>query len=468
MTDDSLYVEQIDYQPSHEVFSQFSELKWSIYLDSAMLLPQLGRYSFIAIDPFLTIKNKNSKTWVNEVLVDSANPFILLKEYLSLYKMENLAHLPPFQGGAAGFFGYELFQHLEKITLQTIDDMDFPDMVIGFYDLIIAFDELLKKAWIISSGLPLQDIKARRLKAKKRASWLKKHIENNKNSSEEVKYSNTEKREIISNFTPSGYLNAVEKVREYILDGDIFEANISQRFSVELASTIPAYALYINLRKINPAPFSAYLNLDDTIIASASPERFLKLTGNKVETRPIKGTRKRSTDPIQDQFLAEELFNSEKDKAENVMIVDLMRNDLSTVCIDGSIHVPQLCTVETYPAVHHLVSVVEGELMSCYDAIDLLKATFPGGSVTGAPKIRAMEIIAELEPNCRGPYCGSIGYIGFNGDIDTSIIIRTFCIKNNTLIFQAGGAVVLDSDPTDEYEETLSKAAALRQAFLTV
>jgi para-aminobenzoate synthetase component 1 len=253
-------------------------------------------------------------------------------------------------------------------------------------------------------------------------------------------------------------------VKDYILAGDIFEANISQRFSADLLDR--PFDLYRRLREINPATFSAYLAFDDTILASASPERFLKLTHGQVETRPIKGTRPRGKTAQEDQAFANELMKSEKDHAENVMIVDLLRNDLSRVCEDHSVQVPQLCGLESYPAVHHLVSVVTGKLTSKLTAVDLLRATFPGGSITGAPKIRAMEIIAEIEPTRRGPYCGSIGYIGFNGDMDTSIAIRTYAIKNNKVTFQAGGAVVVDSDPVDEYEETLTKARALKKALI--
>lgn len=257
----------------------------------------------------------------------------------------------------------------------------------------------------------------------------------------------------------------MQKVRDYILAGDIFQANISQRFS--LPKNISSFDLYSQLRKVNPAPFSAYLNFNEIVIASASPERFLKLENNHVETRPIKGTRRRGKNPQEDKELAKELLQSKKDHAENTMIVDLMRNDLSRVCENHSIQVPQHCGLESYATVHHLVSVVQGKLKPDTTAIDLLKATFPGGSVTGAPKIRAMEIIAEIEPTQRGPYCGAIGYIGFNGNMDTSITIRTYCIRDDIITFQTGGAVVLDSEPEKEYEETFTKANALIKAYDT-
>jgi para-aminobenzoate synthetase component 1 len=258
----------------------------------------------------------------------------------------------------------------------------------------------------------------------------------------------------------------VNRVIDYILAGDIFEANISQCFNAKLPKDFSNFDLYLRLRKKNPAPFAAYLNLGNRFVLSASPERFMQLRGDQVETRPIKGTRPRHANAQLDQQLADELVKSEKDKAENIMIVDLLRNDLSKVCQDHTVTVTQLCGLESFATVHHLVSVVKGELMPRHDAVDLLQATFPGGSITGAPKIRAMQIIAEIEPSKRGIYCGSLGFIGFNGTMDTSIAIRTYTIQDDKISFQAGGAVVADSNPLQEYEETLIKSSALRTALI--
>ncbi|HVT62913.1 MAG TPA: anthranilate synthase component I family protein, partial [Legionellaceae bacterium] len=252
---------------------------------------------------------------------------------------------------------------------------------------------------------------------------------------------------------------------EYIKEGDIFEVNLAQRFSAPFTNPEQSYALYQRLSQINPSPFSAFLNFGECKILSASPERFIRLENRCVETRPIKGTRARHVDPIQDKQHISELLNSEKDFAENIMIVDLMRNDLAKVCEDDSIIVTQLCAHEVYPTVHHLVSVIRGQLKVSKTAFDLLKAVFPGGSITGAPKIRAMQIIAELEPHCRGPYCGNLILLGFDGYMDSSILIRTFVLNKDKLTFHAGGAVVLDSDPKMEYEETLIKAYALQKAL---
>jgi para-aminobenzoate synthetase component I len=257
----------------------------------------------------------------------------------------------------------------------------------------------------------------------------------------------------------------VARVVEYILAGDIFQANISQRFWGELPEGVDALALYRRLRRRNPAQFAALLDYGDITIASASPERFLSLDDGLVETRPIKGTRPRGDTPEEDARLAAELLGSEKDRAENVMIVDLLRNDLSRVCRDHSVLTPEICVLESYATVHHLVSTITGRLLPDSDAVDLLRATFPGGSITGAPKFRAMEIIAEIEPTRRGPYCGAIGWLGFDGSMDTSITIRTYCMKGRTVTFQAGGGITADSDPAAEYEETLAKARALVAAL---
>ncbi len=266
-----------------------------------------------------------------------------------------------------------------------------------------------------------------------------------------------------ANFSHEGYLGAVAKAREYIGAGDIFQVNLSQRFEVDIK--IPPYELYRRLRQINPAPFASYLNFDRVCIAGASPERYLKLQGDMVETRPIKGTKPRGRTPEEDRALAADLLASKKDRAENIMIVDLERNDLGRVCRYGTVKVTELAILETYPTVYHLTSTVVGRLREGMNRIDLLKASFPGGSITGAPKVRAMEIIDELEPTRRSVYTGSTGYLGFSGEMDLNIVIRTFIIKDGRAYFQVGGAVVYDSEPEAEYIETLDKGKALIQAL---
>jgi len=331
-----------------------------------------------------------------------------------------------------------------------------PDLFICFYDKLIITDHLEGKNFIAAIKLPGED------------TFPKEKIKRLKTSLEEFSPSNWEEEnitfdrentELRSNFTKPLYIEAVKKAKEYIAKGDIYQVNLSQRFETNLP--VSPFKLYRTLRKINPAPFGAYLNFGEVIVASSSPERFLKVTERKVETRPIKGTRPRGKTLEEDRHLARELLRSEKDRAELIMIVDLERNDLGRVCEYGSVKVKKLVELERYPTVFHTVSTVEGILHQGKDRIDLLKATFPGGSITGAPKIRAMEIIDELEPTKRSIYTGALGYFGFNGTMDLNIVIRTFLIKNNRIYFQVGGGIVADSDPEKEYEETLHKAKAL-------
>jgi para-aminobenzoate synthetase component 1 len=456
-------IHEIMFDDPLQLFALFAECHGAVFLDSAALRNACGRYSFIAIDPYLTLTSKNAMIQLGEQTL-TGDPFAVLQEQLRHYPLDSLPDMPPFQGGVAGYWGYDLCHHVEVLPAMR-DDMAFADMALGFYDLVIAFDLDLRRAWIFSSGYPEQENAARLLRANERLQWLLAAL-NQSVSLLPVVGAACVDADIQSNFTCEAYQDTVKKVIDYILAGDIFEANISQRFQAMLPEGLSAFDLYRRLRAINPAPFAAYVVFDDTVLASASPERFVKVSAKQVEARPIKGTRSRGATPEEDKRLADALTTSVKDHAENVMIVDLLRNDLSRVCRDHSVQVPQLCGLESYTSVHHLVSVVTGELHAHLQAIDLLRAAFPGGSITGAPKVRAMEIIAEVEPTARGPYCGSVGYLGFNGDLDCSITIRTFAIKGRTVTFQAGGAIVADSDPLEEYEETLIKAKALRHALM--
>jgi para-aminobenzoate synthetase component I len=453
-------VKEITYQEPSVMFSRFKNWGNALFLDSALLMEACGQYSFIAVDPFQMISSKNG--WVStnqETLL--AHPFEYIAREMTKFKQQNLNYLPPFQGGIAGYFGYELAQHLENVPLAARDDMQFADLMIGFYDLVISFDQVEKRAWIISTGFPEAGIKQQQ-RAEERLQWLSQQLSNEVTTSllHDMANFNTH-----TDINATEYQNKVQKIIDYILAGDVFEANLSRRFQGQLPEDCDPFDIYRQLRGCNPAPFAAYLNFKDTILASASPERFVKLSQGDVEARPIKGTCPRGKTEDEDILLAQALIRSQKDRAENIMIVDLMRNDLSKVCRDYSVSVPQLCGLESYATVHHLVSVVTGKLQENRAAMDLLQAVFPGGSVTGAPKLRAMEIIAELEPTQRGPYCGSIGYIGFDGTMDTSITIRTFSIKDRIITFQTGGAVVADSSPLEEHNETLTKAAALFQAL---
>jgi para-aminobenzoate synthetase component 1 len=450
-----LLIEEVPYGDPLATFARFAALTGAIFLDSAMPGGAVGRYSFIAANPFLTLKARDG--WIEDGEGRIAgDPFVVLAERLARYPVESEPDLPPFQTGAAGYFAYDLARHLERLPAHRMDDQPLPDLLLGFYDWTLAFDHETRRAWLMSSGHPGKSEAERQARAAARAAEVRRRLTQPADlPKDSVRV--TPKPDI----DRAPYEGRVRRVIDYILAGDIYQANISQRFSAALPPGDDAFAIYCALRRRNPAPFAAFIRHGDIAIVSASPERFLKLRDGHVETRPIKGTRPRGRTPIEDQALARELMGSEKDRAENLMIVDLLRNDLSRVCRDRSVEVPVLFGLESFATVHHLVSIVTGELTAGKTAIDLLRAAFPGGSITGAPKIRAMEIIAELEPTRRGPYCGSIGYIGFDGTMDTSIVIRTMAIRGQQLTFQVGGGIVADSDPAAEYDECLTKARAL-------
>lgn len=450
-------------------FELFHHEPNSSFLDSGMDPQRLGRYSFIGTDPFLMMKSRGSEItaiWKNKREIEQGNPFDVLGRLLERYRLDPVEAPIPFLGGAIGYLSYDLCHFMERLPTTAIDDLQFPESYFAFYDTILAFDNLESKAYIVSTGFPELGESQRLERARVRLEEMKKRLysspapapQNNplsiKESSEAV---------LKSNFTPEDYVNAVAMAREYIIAGDIFQVNLSQRFETDL--TVSPYELYQRLRQINPAPFASYLNFDGITVISASPERFLRVDGDQVETRPIKGTRPRGKEPVQDAMLAQKLIDSIKDRAENIMIVDLERNDIGRVCQYGSVKVTELATLETFPTVFHLTSTVVGKLRSGVNRIDLLKATFPGGSITGAPKVRAMEIIDELEPTRRSVYTGAIGYLSFGNNLDLNIVIRTFLIKENKAYFQAGGAIVYDSEPEAEYQETLDKAKALIQAL---
>lgn len=438
----------------------FADLPGLIFLDSALPGGALGRYSFIAVDPIHRIEAKNGVITVDG-RAEPGDPFGIAQSLLTRYRVQHRADLPPFQTGLAGYFGYDLRHHLETLPAHAVDDQPFPDMILGVYDVVIAIDHVRQLCIVMSSGFPAAgDERVRR--AKSRLEMMLGRL----------------RHAPAPQLVPTWHIDAkadlprvqveamVRRTIDYIEAGDIYQANITHRFRAILPTELDRLSLYDALRRRNPATFAAFLDFGEVAILSSSPERFLKLrlepdgTGI-IETRPIKGTRPRGRNAVEDAAEAARLMASEKDRAENLMIVDLLRNDLSRVSEIGSVKVPVLCGLESYATVHHLVSVVTAQLKHGHDAIDLLRATFPGGSITGAPKIRAMQIIAELEPTQRGPYCGAIGYLGADGSMDTSIVIRTYCLRGRDLSFQVGGGIVADSDPASEYEETLDKARAL-------
>jgi len=446
-----------------QAFEAFKDRPFSFFLDSGMDREKLGRYSFIGSDPFLVLRSRGKRIALlqgdREEIIEG-NPFDMLGELLEKYALDSSSSPVPLIGGAVGYFSYDLCHFIERLPTTAIDDLQLPECYFAFYDAVLAFDNLEGRAYIVSTGFPELEEGKRVRRAQERLDELKDKIA-------ETHYSEmapSSKRVVLhSNFTHEEYVKAVAAAREYICAGDIFQVNLSQRF--EAALPITSYELYSRLRLINPAPFASYLNFDGVTVVSASPERFLRVRGDMVETRPIKGTRPRGRSAAEDEALAQELLHSIKDRAENVMIVDLERNDLGRACRYGTVRVSELCLLETYATVFHLTSTVVGRLREDKNRIDLLKATFPGGSITGAPKVRAMEIIDELEPTRRSIYTGSIGYLSFGSEMDINIVIRTFIIKDGKAYFQVGGGIVYDSDPEAEYQETLDKAKALIEAL---
>jgi para-aminobenzoate synthetase component I len=448
-----MHVIEIDFCDPVAAADALRGMPFLTFLDSAVTDERLGRYSFVAADPFARFEfGKAAPDWVSR-----------LKVLLAGFRMAALPGLPPFQGGAAGLFSYDLGRSLERLPEPALDPLAFPDLSLGLYDVTVGFDLATRRAFIISTGLPEVDPLQRERRAVERARSLEALLRRGGGALPQTGPISLEGW--TSNFTRTGYERVVREAIERILAGDIFQANLAQRFVAPVPPDFDHFGFYRRLRKLNPAPFSAYLDRGDFIIASASPERFLKTESDRVETRPIKGTRGRFKDGLLDSLQSRALTESRKDQAENVMIVDLLRNDLSKVCVPGSVQVPQLCGLETFASVHHLVSTVTGRLRAGQGPVDLLAAAFPGGSVTGAPKVRAMEIITEFESYARGPYCGAIGYIGFNGRMDSNIVIRTACFRSGSCVVQAGGGIVTASEPAAEYDETLDKARAIFAAF---
>jgi para-aminobenzoate synthetase component 1 len=452
---------------SEQAFLRLADKPRCVFLDSALNHPRLGRYSFLAADPFDFVTAPT----------DDRDALRFLKERLAGMNSTTIADLPPFQGGAAGFLSYDLGLSFEHIPTARFDEFAAPALAFGLYDVVLAIDRVDDRAWIISHGWPEKAPTKRRRRAAERAEqfrqWLTTPALANTTSHRATTRLDTEQLApqyafpggdgVTSDFSREDYLKSVEQCVEYVLAGDLFQVNLSQRL-LSPAIDDPV-SLYLRLRQRNPATFAGYFDAGDLQLCSASPERFVMVTGDRVETRPIKGTRRRLVSPEANLFAGDVLLASDKDRAENVMIVDLLRNDLSRVCRAESIRVTELCSLEQYATVQHLVSAVEGKLADGKTATDLIRAAFPGGSITGAPKVRAMEIIAELEPTARGPYCGSLGYVGFDGAVDLSILIRTIVCSKGWWQLPAGGGIVAQSQPAAEYEETLDKAAGLLKAL---
>lgn len=436
-----------------QAFLSLKDRPGCVWLDSARTDERFGRYSFLTAEPFLVFAARGNR-WTlrgrDSEEHGTGDAFAKLQELLARYSSEAGTDTPFPLGGAFGYFGYDLKNQVETLPHRTVEDVGLPDGWFGFYDWLYVFDHVAEHVYrvgICPEG-NVGGTSARRPSG---------------HGVRRTEAAPTFSHALTSNFTRREYEAAIRRAKDYIAAGDMYQVNLSQRFHAR--TPVAPVDLYLALRETNAAPFAAYLDIGEAQILSSSPERFLRLSGRHVQTRPIKGTRPRTGDEAKDQVAARELMMSAKDQAELVMITDLERNDLGRVCEFGSVRVPELVRLEEYATVFHLVSTVEGRLREGISHAEAVRACFPGGSITGAPKIRAMEIIDELEPHARGVYTGAIGYFGFNGESDFNIAIRTMVHKQNNVWFHAGGGIVADSDPASEYEETLAKARGMIEAL---
>lgn len=427
-------------------FAVIRGLRWAAWLDSG----SCGRYDILVAQPVATLVTQGERTEIRDacgVRYSTDDPFALLREQLGEF-IEPMPDIP-FAGGALGYWSYDLCRRFHKIPESSLDAEHLPEMAVGIYDWALIVDHQELSARLVSR----QRCAETALVLPRLVELLNKPVLAVPNEPFRVR------AEMVSNFTPASYQHAFETVQKYLHEGDCYQVNLAQRYAAKASGD--AYAAYLELRSLSPAPYSAFLDWAQAQILCASPERFLQVKEGRVETKPIKGTRARNSDAAEDARLAEELSRHPKDRAENLMIVDLLRNDLGKNCVPGSVRTPKLFEVESFSNVHHLVSTVEGKLAFGHDALDLLRDCFPGGSITGAPKQRAMEIIEQLEPHRRGIYCGAIGYVGHDGNMDTNIAIRTLVYSEGEIRCWAGGGLVADSQCDAEYQETLDKAAAM-------
>jgi len=434
---------------SAALFETVADMPWAVFLDSGGHHLTQSRYDIITAEPHTTLVTRGKLTEIRSDAIELSreDPLVLLRRHLEIDAAAR-SDLP-FTGGALGYFSYDLGRRFERLPAFAADDEKMPGMAVGIYDWAVVVDHLDRRSWLVGQGRSLDThVRWNELVARFSAQPIERA---------RVPFRIT--APLVSSLSRESYAAAFRRVLDYIHAGDCYQINLAQRFAAPAAGD--PWLAYQALRIINPAPYAAYLNTPHGQVLSASPERFLKLERRHVETKPIKGTRARAGHPRVDAALAAELKVSEKDRAENVMIVDLLRNDLSKNCEPGSVRVPKLFDVESFATVHHLVSTVTGTLRQGRDALDLLRGSFPGGSITGAPKLRAMQIIEELEPQRRGVYCGAIGYIGGDGNMDLNVAIRTLVYTGGTIRFWAGGGIVADSRCEDEYQETFDKATAM-------
>lgn len=456
-----VWTREIAYLDPIEAAARLSGLAGLAFLDSAMRHESLGRSSILAADPFGRFRLRQGRASLDGKVLEG-DPLAALRACLAPYAIAPESGLP-FPGGAIGYFAYDLGQVLERVAVPPRRAGLTDDIAFNLYDTVLSIDHERQSCLLVATGFPETGPAEREARARARLAHFADLLSTA--APPEPPPPPAGSFTWRSNFSRESYEAAVETVRDYIRAGDIYQANIAQRFVTDLPPGFDPFAFYRRLRATNPATFGAYLAFEGLTIASSSPERFLKVAGRRVETRPIKGTVRRAENPAEDTALGEALQVNPKERAENIMIVDLLRNDLSRICAPGSVRVPVLCGLESYAGVHHLVSVVTGTLVEGADALDLIAATFPGGSITGAPKLRAMDIITQIEGDARELYCGAIGALGFDGALDTAIAIRTVFMDERQAVLQAGGGVTLLSAPGPEYEETLTKAARVFAAF---
>lgn len=469
----------VDPPTPEAAFARLAHLPHALWLDSADT-GGTGEWSFIAADPFAVLRGRGGRaTWTTADGTSSLSepPLAALARKLEEFRAD--PGPTPFDGGAAGFIGYETAWDIEDLPAPPPRDHGLPDLQLAFHDVVVGWNHRTGECLVVSSGHPERGDGARS-RARERLSaalgWLSggdpPPADSLHTASGEMRTGRAGRGVLVparpvpghpaltSTTSESEYRRAVTGVIEAIVDGQVYQVNLSQRFSAR--TTAPPFSVYRELRRRSPAPYGALVRVGDATVLSTSPERFLRIRPDgSVGTRPIKGTRPRGDDPEADARLARALLDSEKDRAENLMIVDLLRNDLSRICDAGTIFVPELFRLESWATVHHLVSIVQGRLRTGVEADQILAATFPCGSVTGAPKIRAMQMIADHERVARGPYCGAIGYFGFGGHVDLSVAIRIVVLDAGRATFHAGGGVVADSDPGEEYRETVDKARAI-------
>jgi para-aminobenzoate synthetase component 1 len=443
-------VTELPYRPNTaQLFAALHDLPYGVFLDSGHGSPYAGRFDILAADPHAVLATRGGQTeiWSQRgTAVSGDDPLELLESQLG--RVESAPAELPFTGGAIGCFAYDLGRRFERLPELASRDIEFPDMLVGLYDWAFVVDHWQQASYLVGAGRDPTT----------RDRWAE--LERLGREPSRTLFAPFEVVSAVeSNFTQSAYADAFAAVKDHIRRGDCYQVNLAQRFEARVKGD--SWNAYLTLRSINPAPYSAYMRTPFGDILSSSPERFLKIDGGVVETKPIKGTRARAADAAVDALLREELAGSSKDRAENVMIVDLLRNDLGKSCIPGSVHVAKLFDIESFAHVHHMVSTVRGRLSPNLHALDLLRGCFPGGSITGAPKLRAMEIIDALEPERRSVYCGSIGYLDYAGRMDLNIAIRTLLRAGDSMFAWAGGGIVADSDCAAEYQESLDKADAL-------